>query len=87
MTWDVLKAHLDALDVQLQLFQVQVQALRHVMEPMFAPKATPSLEPRCAGIPADRCALQSEDGRIARGSFGNPHAWQCVGCRYVEGSS
>ena len=85
MTAEVIKAHLDALEAQVELAIVQIKALRHVLEPMFAPKATVALDPRCAGIPAARCALQDDAARLSRASFGNRNAWQCLGCGYTGG--
>ncbi len=36
---------------------------------------------RCEGFPPEQCALQSDDARISKASFGDPLAWACRGCR------
>lgn len=81
---DVLKASLDAIEAQLELARVQVQALRHAMAPLLAPKATISLLEHCAEISPIRCALQDDGAKINIGTFGDLNAWQCVGCGHVE---
>jgi hypothetical protein len=81
MTADVIKAHLAAIEGQLELTKVQVLALRHALEPMFAPKVAVSVPERCEDIPESRCGLQAEDARISRRTFDKPNAWQCLGCR------
>jgi hypothetical protein len=83
---DVFKAHLDALDAQIELLKVQTAAMRHAldlaraaMQPAQSAAPAP-LPERCAGVPASRCAKRDDEARVSRGSFGNPHAWQCSGC-------
>jgi hypothetical protein len=82
VTAEIIKAHLDAIEGQLELTKVQILALRHALAPLFAPTARPSLPDRCTGIA--RCALQDEDARISKASFAEPNAWKCVGCGHRE---
>mgnify|MGYP001562569116 CR=1 FL=1 len=84
ITADVIRAHLAAIDGQIELTKVQVMALRHALAPWLVPTAKLSLPDRCYGIASSRCALQEDDARIERGSFDQPNAWQCKGCRYRE---
>lgn len=80
----VLQRHLDAIEAQLGLLQVQFQTLRHALTPPAPPKVTVELPPRpatCEGIAEDRCAFRNEDARAPRTSFAAPNGWQCRGCR------
>jgi hypothetical protein len=36
---------------------------------------------RCEGFAPEQCALQSDEARISKASFGDPQAWACKGCR------
>jgi hypothetical protein len=79
----VVKAQLDAMDVQIELLRVQAQGLRQALtEPEKPPTARLEVPARCEGYPSDRCAEQDPDARKSLASFGNTNAWQCVGCRY-----
>lgn len=50
-----------------------------------AQEVTPDRPLRCDGVREARCAVVTEDARLPRGNFDDPHAWQCVGCA-VRGS-
>lgn len=89
MTDPVLLAQLDALDAQIELLKVQAQGIRHHVTtetPPPGPTARLSLPDRCQGMAESRCALRDDRARMVRGSFADPHAWQCAGCRYRESS-
>lgn len=79
----VLKAHLDAIEASLAILKVQVDAMRHALTLVAAPKVEPNLPERCIGAPEGLCALQDEDARLSRASFDDPNGWQCKGCRYI----
>lgn len=78
---DVILKQLDVLDAQVELFRVQLQALRHAIGTPV-PKATASVAQlaRCEGIPDRFCGLVDEDARRDCATFAAPHRWQCAGC-------
>lgn len=40
------------------------------------------LPERCEGMPPTRCAMQDDDARMARATFGNPTGSRCMGCHH-----
>lgn len=87
---DVAQKHLEAIAASVALLGAQIEALRHELAPKQAPpvarEVTPKRLPRCQDVPDVRCALMNEDAAQSRSNFSNPHAWQCVGCKY-EGAT
>lgn len=81
-----LKAHLDAVDAQIELARVQVAGLRHYLETVEraanAPSARLDLPERCSGVATSQCGLQDDENRIDMGSFTDPHRWRCRGCGF-----
>jgi hypothetical protein len=75
------RAHLEALIAQHAAFGQSLALLREAL-PAPVPRVSFSCPERCDGINA--CALKDDDARQARGSFGDPHAWRCVGCGHQE---
>jgi hypothetical protein len=85
----VLLRHLDALAASVTLLEAQISALRHAVQSeqvKEVPRARLSLPPRCVTVEERRCALQNDEAMQQRGNFGDPNAWSCAGCGYVEGT-
>jgi hypothetical protein len=82
--------HLESIGASMALLNAQLEALKHELAPRPAPpvarESAPERPARCAGVPDARCGLRDDEACLPRGSFGNPNAWQCVGCKY-EGAS
>lgn len=73
--------HLAVIEAQLELLKVQILALRQVLTPPpSAKESAPILRDECLNVPPDRCALQNDDAKIDRRTFGTPDAFRCKGC-------
>lgn len=75
---DLTDSYLDAIEAQARLLIVNVDALRAHRHTLKAPAAVRvELPERCQGIAAERCAAQSDDGKVK--NFGGTAT--CQGCR------
>jgi hypothetical protein len=76
---DVVPSHLDALEAQLRLALVQLEALRQTLASRQTPSVTPApLPERCASYEPGRCMLQDAEG-VSSGGFGSKTT-MCPGC-------
>jgi hypothetical protein len=79
---DVVRAHLDAIDAQLDLLRAQVLAARQALPPVAT--ETPVIVPaECLGI--EKCGLRDDTHRMYGSGFGSPRQWVCKGCTKTFG--
>lgn len=83
----IVSALLDAFDAQIALLKAQSAGIRQRLESMEraeSRRAVESFPGRCAGVPAQTCALQNDEARIEIGNFADPNKWRCNGCEWEE---
>lgn len=79
--------HSALVQIATELAGLRAAVMFAIAPPKAAKAEEPTVPERCAGVPADRCAMQDEDARVARRSFEDLNGWQCKGCRIKSGEA